>query len=108
MSEGELSLKIEYLERGREDELRARKYTHNMIEDMGMRLNALQNSASRFEENLRNHSIEDQKMGEVLTRMDERQRVIERLVWIAVGGVGVIGALTTIIGGNILRLLAHG
>lgn len=39
--------------------------------------------------------------------MDARVRVIERLVWIGVGGIVVLGGLVSIIGNNILRLLAH-
>jgi len=108
MSEAELALKIQYLEKGREDDIRARKYLDNMVEDTRAKVVELGHSAARFEENLRNHTIEDQKMGQVLERMDNRQRTIERLVWIAVGGVIVIGALVGIIGGSILRLLAHG
>ena len=32
---------------------------------------------------------------------------IQRLVWIAVGGVVVIGALVSLVGGSIMKLLAH-
>src|SRR6185436_6675365 len=106
MSEAELALKIAYLERGREDELKARKYTHNMIEDIGSKVVALGHSAARFEENLRSHSVEDQETKASVLAMDNRLRTIERLVWIAVGGLIVVGGLVSIIGGSILKLLA--
>lgn len=41
-----------------------------------------------------------------LVRIDDRVRGLERLIYIAMGGVIVIGGLLAVIGGKILRLLA--
>ena len=38
--------------------------------------------------------------------MDTRLQVIERLVWVGIGGIVVLGGLVSIIGTNILKLLA--
>lgn len=53
------------------------------------------------------HKREMDGMADWIKGIDDRMRVIERLVWIAIGGVVVLGALMSIIGGNILRLLGH-
>ena len=43
-----------------------------------------------------------------LKAWESRMQTIERLAWVATGGVIVLGAIVSIIGGNILRLLgAH-
>ena len=42
MSEPELALKIEFLIKSREEEMKARKYVHNMIENMGSKLAVLE------------------------------------------------------------------
>lgn len=106
MSEAELALRIEYLQKSRDEELKARKYVHNMIEDMSGKLSGLEQSAVRFEAYMTHRDISESGLKEWLSAVDARQRVIERLVWIAVGGLLVIGALVSIIGGSILKLLA--
>ena len=107
MSEAELAIRIEFLQKAHEAELKARKYTHNMLEDLGIKLVGLERSAARFEADLMHRSGNDTSTREWLGGIDGRLRTIERLVWIAVGGVVVIGGLTAIIGGNILKLLAR-
>jgi hypothetical protein len=107
MSEGEMSIKIDYLERAHMDELKARRYTHNMLEDLGEKLSNLERSAERFEADLHNRMGNDTNTREWLGGIDGRLRTIERLVWIAVGGVVVVGGLTAIIGGNIMQLLSR-
>jgi len=44
----------------------------------------------------------DDALGEIFARLGK----IERLIYIGIGGVIVIGGLVTIVGGKILRLLA--
>lgn len=82
------------------------RYSHNMLEDLGARLAGIERSAARFEADLAHRSVSDKNMREWLTAIEERLRTVERLVWIAVGGVVVLGGIITLIGGNILRLLA--
>ena len=105
MSEAELAIKIEFLQKAHEEELKARKYVHHMLEDLGMKLSGLERSAARFEADLVNRLGNETNTRNWLGGIDGRLQTIERLVWIAVGGVVVIGALTSIIGGNILHLL---
>lgn len=107
MSESELALKIEWLQKAHEEGIKARKYVHNMLEDLGIKIGGLERSAVRFEADLLHRSLANEGLMKWLAAVDERQRTIERLVWIAVGGVIVIGTLVGIIGGNILRLLAR-
>lgn len=107
MSESELARKIEWLQKAHEESIKARKYVHNMLEDLGIKIGGLERSAARFESDLLHRNIASDGLMKWLATVDERQRTIERLVWIAVGGVIVIGTLVGIIGGNILRLLAR-
>ncbi len=53
------------------------------------------------------HKKEMDALNTTFTAFEARFRTIERLAWVATGGVLVIGAIVAIIGGNILRLLAH-
>ena len=100
-----LTVRVERLERVVDDELlrreKGQKYTHNMLEDL----------KSQMQAGFENDNVTDRLMEERLTTavsgQDTRLRTIERLVWIAVGGVIVIGTVTSIVGGNILKLLSH-
>jgi hypothetical protein len=93
------------LERVVEDELtkreKAQKYTHNMLEDLQVQMKA------GFENDNVTDRLMEERLAVSISGQDVRLRTIERLVWIAVGGVLVIGAITSIIGGNILKLLSH-
>lgn len=107
MSEAEIALKIAFLEKAHEEAVKSRKYTHNMLEDLGARIGGIERSAARFEADLIHRSLSDQSAQKWLGGIESRLQTIERLVWIAVGGVVVIGGLTTFVGGNILKLLAR-
>ena len=84
---------------------RAHKYQNNMLEDFLARLAGIERSAARFETDLmhRNGSDLDTKVS--LKEIFERIRVLERLAYIAIGGLGAVGAVATFFGWNILKLL---
>ncbi len=42
-----------------------------------------------------------------LDSMDGRLRVIERMIWLGLGGLIVIGGLVSFLGGTILKVLQH-
>lgn len=83
------------------------KYTHHMLEDMGARLSGIERTGVRFEADLAHRALIEAGVVKWLEKVDERLRAMERLVYIALGGVIVIGTLVSIIGGNILRLLSR-
>ena len=90
------------------DDQRSHKYQNNMMEDLIERLAGIERSAARFEADLmhRNGSDLDTKVS--LKEIFERLRVLERLVWIAMGAVVVVGGIVSIVGGNILKLIGVG
>ena len=87
------------------DDQRSHKYQNNMMEDLIARLAGIERSATRFETDLlhRNGSDLDTKVS--LKEIFERIRVLERLVWIAMGAVVVVGGIVSIVGGNILKII---
>ena len=104
-----LENKVETLEqwalKHERDDERAHKYQNNMLEDFLARLAGIERSAARFETDLlhRNGSDLDTKVS--LKEIFERIRVLERLAYIAIGGLGVIGALASFFGWQVLKLL---
>ena len=115
MSESKIAVletKVETLEewalRHERDDERAHKYQNNMMEDLIERLAGIERSAARFEADLmhRNGSDLDTKVS--LKEIFERLRVLERLVWIAMGAVVVVGGLVSLVGGHILKLFGGG
>ena len=104
-----LETKVETLEQWAEkherDDERAHKYQNNMMEDLIARLAGIERSAARFETDLmhRNGSDLDTKVS--LKEIFERIRILERLAYIAIGGLGAVGAVATFFGWNILKLL---
>ena len=104
-----LETKVETLEvwaekHEREDE-RAHKYQNKMMEDLLARLAGIERSAARFETDLmhRNGSDLDTKVS--IKEIFDRLRTLERLAYIALGGLGAVGAVATFFGWNILKLL---
>lgn len=91
-----------------EKDEKAFKYSHNMLEDLGARLAGIERTGARFEIDLQHRNGHDTTTRKSLGGIDDRLRTLERLVWIAVGGVFVIGAIVSIVGGNIMKLLTHG
>lgn len=105
-----LELRVENLEswsekHEREDD-RNHKYANHMMEDLLARLGGIERAASRFEADLAHRNGHQLTTQESLKEIYDRIRILERLVWIAVGGVVVTGGIVSIIGGNLLRLLA--
>ena len=105
-----LENKVETLEqwalKHERDDERAHKYQNNMLEDFLARLSGIERSAARFETDLIHRNGYDTDTKGSLREIYERIRTLERLVWIAVGGVVVVGGIVSIVGGNILKLLA--
>ena len=95
----------EWAERHERDDERSHKYQNNMMEDLIARLSGIERSAARFETDLlhRNGSDLDTKVS--LKEIFERIRTLERLAYIAIGGLGAVGAVATFFGWNILKLL---
>jgi len=89
-------IRIDLLDRALEREIgkreQADKYTHRMIEDVQARYQEAMLSFGRIESAFRQHLDDDKKMGLGISQLDDRLRTVERLVWIAVGGIVVIGA----------------
>ena len=88
------------------DDERTHKYMNNMLEDLLGKLVGLERSAARFEADLAHINGTDLGTNQSLRDIYDRIRTLERLVWIAVGGVVVTGGIVSIVGGNILKLLA--
>lgn len=104
-----LETKVETLEQWaekheREDE-RAHKYQNNMLEDFLARLAGIERSAARFETDLQHRNGNDLDTKISLKEIFERIRILERLAYIAIGGLGAVGAVATFFGWNILKLL---
>ena len=89
----------------REDE-RAHKYQNNMMEDLLARLAGIERSAARFETDLMHRNGSDTETKGSLREIYDRLRTLERLVWIAVGGLVVVGGIMGIVGSRILTLLS--
>lgn len=110
MEDNGLALRVERVELALEKEIDKRenavKYMSRLIEDVQARYADLMVTFGRIETAFQQHLKDDKAMGEGLQGMDARLRVIERLVWIAVGGIIVLGALIGLIGSSILRGIA--
>ena len=107
-----LETKVETLEewalRHERDDERAHKYQNNMMEDLIERLAGIERSAARFEADLMHRNGSDVDTKASLRDIFERLRVLERLVWIAMGAVVVVGGLVSLVGGHILKLFGGG
>ena len=62
------------------------------LESQGIIPRMVRTVFSRIETAFRQHLDDDKKMGLGISQLDDRLRTVERLVWIAVGGIVVIGA----------------
>ena len=90
------------------DDQRSHKYQNNMMEDLIARLAGIERSAARFETDLMHRNGSDVDTKASLRDIFERIRVLERLVWIAMGAVVVVGGIVSIVGGNILKIIGVG
>jgi hypothetical protein len=81
------------------------KYQHRMLEDVQARYADIAVSFGRIDSAFMQHLSDDKKMTAAIENIDRRVHTIERLTWIAVGGVVVIAALFSVFGSLLLRLL---
>ena len=81
------------------------KYRHNMAEDMQARFGDIKGDLGGLRSGFFQHLEDDKELYKMLGAIDTRLRRVEQMVWIAAGGVVVLGGIIGIIGGNILRLL---
>lgn len=102
MGDNGLMLRVEKLEDGLQRETdkreRALKYVHNMLEDVQSRYADIRETFSRIEASFMQHLKDDRAMGEGITAMDARLRTIERLVWVALGGIIMLSAVIGFVG----------
>ena len=105
----ELTVRMDTVEKTIEREIGKRenseKYTHRMIEDVQSRYQAIAVSFGRIETAFTQHLADDKKMTQSLVDLDKRVRTVERLTWVAVGGIAVIGGLVALVGGQIIGKL---
>src|SRR3990167_6157520 len=104
-----LEVKVENLEswsekHEREDE-RNHKYINHMAEDILARMAGIERSAARFESDLAHRNGQQLGTQESLKEIFDRLRTLERLVWIASGGMMALSAVATFFGLNILKAL---
>lgn len=107
-----LETKVENLEDWRDkherNDEREHKYVANMIEDMLAKMAGIERSAVRFETDLAHRDGQQLGTQESLKEIFNRIRVLERLTYIAIGGIAVIGTVFSIIGSRLLSLLGGG
>lgn len=84
---------------------RSMKYAHNMMENLGMQMHEFKISQARFDERLQRQQQDDHLTAKTINLIFEKIESIQRLVWIGVGGVIVLGGVVTIIGSKLLRVL---
>ena len=97
------SLRADFLRHELKDE-KAFKYAHNMLENVVEKLASLERSVSHYEgERMMKAEIEKQKQT-TMSGMDERLRMVERLSWVAVGGVAVIGGMLGLFGKQLYQI----
>ena len=106
-----LEVRVENLEKKsdehEDEDRRLHKYMTNMMEDLQAQLAGLRRSADRFEADLSHRSDNDGTIRDSMKEIFARLRTVERLIYIAVGGVIVTGGIVSIVGGKILGLLAR-
>ena len=105
----QLNFRVESVEKGLDREIakreEANKYMHRMVEDVQTRYHDIALSFGRMEAAFVEHTKDDKQMVITMGDLDKRLRMIERLTWIAIGGVTVIGALTALYGTYLVKLM---
>ena len=93
----ELSVRTDRVEKEIEREIGKReqsdKYIQRLIENVQGRYEDIARSFVRIETAFMQHLQDDKKMTDGVQGLDSRLRVVERLAWIAVGGLAVIAAM---------------
>ena len=109
MNDATNSIRIDQIEKNLDREIGNRetavKYLSRIIEDIQRRYSEAMTMFSRIESAFKQHLEDDKQMSDGIKSLDSRIRIVERLVWIAVGGIIVIGAIIGILGTRILNLL---
>lgn len=104
----ELTVRVEAVEKGLERETVKRetseKYMHRLIEDVQSRYHDIVSTFGRIEAAFNQHLKDDRDMGGSLKDLDRRLRTVERLAWIAVGGLAVIAGLITLYGNHFINM----
>ena len=90
-----------------DDDRRLHKYMTNMMEDLQARLAGIERSAARFEADLSNRNVNENGYKLRLDKISDRLAKLERLAWMAMGGLVAVGSLATFFGWNILKLLGR-
>ncbi len=88
-------------------EEQSRNYTHVLLENLQSRLHDLDyKMTSGFERDV----VQDQQMEDrILKRQDDQEarlKVVERMCWVSLGGMIIIGGLVGMYGHNIMKALA--
>ena len=104
-----LEVKVENLEswadKHERDDDRTHKYMNHMSEDILGRMSGIERSAARFEADLAHRAGSDLRSERSIEEIFKRLRVLERMAWIMIGGMGALGTVATFFGWNILKLL---
>lgn len=83
------------------------KYMTRMMEDLQARLAGIERTGARFEADLANRQMGDKRTTSSLDEIFSRLRALERMSWIATGGVLTVGGIATFFGWSILKELAR-
>ena len=84
---------------------RAIKYAHNMMEDLKQTFADFNVDFAMFKGMFEQHLKEDKRTAEVIDKVYEDVKMLQRLVFIGVGGVIVLGGVITFLGKRILEIL---
>lgn len=87
---------------------RANKYTHNMMEDLKQAISDFGIRSARFEGAFEQHIKDDQKTSATIDKVYADLKALTRIVYIGVGGVIILGGVTSLLGSRILTILVHG
>jgi hypothetical protein len=105
----ELTVRVEQVEKGLEREIGKReqsdKYNHRLIEDVQKRYQDTALMFGRIETAFTQHLKDDREMAQSFANLDGRLRTVERLAWVAVGGLAVIASLVTIFGSHAIGMV---
>ena len=84
------------------------KYAHNMLEDALEKLGSLERSVSHYEGERVMHGKAEEVRLEKEKDMETRLRTIERLIYIAIGSILILGGTIAIIAQRALSILLRG
>lgn len=83
------------------------RYQNNMLEDLIGRMSRIENAATRFETNLHHVNGNGSSTNTRLTGIEVRLLAIERLAWVAAGGMTTITGLCVFFGWQALKILVR-